>query len=191
MKKMMFLSVMLVMAMCAANGFAQSTMDTKSKMPMNGSKNADSKFMMMAATGGMNEITLSNQALSKSANDDVKQFAQTMVDDHTKAGDELKAVAMSKNVMLPSDADAKHKAAAAKMASLSGSAFDMEYIKMMVKDHEATVAMFQKEANSGKDADAKAFAAKNLPTIQSHLDMARSMMTKMMSSKPATKMSGM
>lgn len=187
----MFLSIMLITSMCAANSFAQDTMtDAKSKSASS-AKNPDSKFMMMAATGGMNEITLSNQALSKTTNDEVKQFAQMMVDDHTKAGDELKSVAMNKNVTLPMEADAKHKSAATKMQSLSGSAFDMEYMKMMVKDHEATVALFQKEINSGKDEDAKAFATKTLPTIQNHLTMARSMVNKMNGSKSDAKMSGM
>ncbi len=179
MKKMIYLGAILVLTMSVSNGFAQDTMKSDSKMQMSGKANADGKFMMMAAMSGMNEIGLSNQALSKSSNDDVKQFAQTMIDDHTKAGDELKSLAMTKNVALPTDADAKHKAAMEKMSSMSGNAFDMAYTKMMVSDHEKTVAMFQKETDSGKDADAKAFAAKTLPTLQSHLEMARSMMTKM------------
>jgi putative membrane protein len=62
---------------------------------------------------------------------------------------------------------------------------------MMVKDHEKAVALFQKEADTGKDAEAKAFAAKTLPTLQGHLEMARSMMSKMMGNKTETKMSGM
>lgn len=147
--------------------------------------------MSMAATSGMNEITLSNQALSKSSNEDVKKFAQMMIDDHTKAGDELKSLAMTKNVMLPTDADAKHKAALTKMSSMTGDSFDMAYMKMMVKDHEKAVAMFQKEATGGKDADAKSFAAKTLPTLQGHLEMARSMMTKMKGGTTDNKMNGM
>jgi len=152
-------------------------------MQTSGKKNSDSKFMMMAAMSDMNEISASNAALSKSSNEEVKKFAQMMVDDHTKASEELKPIAMSKNVMLPTDTDAKHKAAMEKMSAMSGDGFDKEYIKMMVKDHEKAVSMFQKEADSGKDAEAKAFAAKTLPTLQGHLDMARSMMTKMSGGK--------
>ncbi|MCY7348905.1 MAG: DUF4142 domain-containing protein [Pyrinomonadaceae bacterium] len=136
----------------------------------------------------MNEITLSNQALSKSSSEEVKQLAQMMIDDHTKSSAELKPIAMSKNVMLPTEADARHKAAMEKMSAMSGSRFDMEYVKMMVKDHEKAVALFQKESTGGKDAEAKAFAAKTLPVIQGHLDMARNMMTKMMGGKTDGKM---
>lgn len=190
MKRMVYLGVILALTAFVSSGSAQDTMNsnskTKSDDKMTSSKNADSKFMMMAATSDMNEITLSNQAISKSSNDDVKKFAQMMVDDHTKSSSELKPIAASKNVTLPADADAKHKAAAEKMSSMTGDSFDMAFVKTMVKDHEKAVAMFQKESTDGKDADAKAFAAKTLPVIQSHLDMARSMMTKMSGSDKKT-----
>ena len=192
MKKIMYFGAVLALAMCASGAFAQDTMKPGDNMQMSGKKNADGKFMMMAATSDQNEISLSNQALSKSSNDDVKKLAQMMIDDHTKSSEELKPVAMSKMVTLPTAPDAKHQAAAQKMSALSGDAFDMAYVKMMVKDHEKAVAMFQKESSGGKDADAKAFAAKTLPVIQGHLDMARVMMTKMMSGgKTDGKMNGM
>lgn len=191
MKKIIFIGALAVLTISVSNGFAQDTMKPDGKTQTNMSKSADGKFMMMAATSGMNEITLSNQALSKSSNEDVRKFAQMMIDDHTKAGDELKSLAMTKNMMLPTDADAKHKAALRKMSSMTGDSFDMAYVKMMVKDHEKAVAMFQKEASGGKDADAKAFAAKTLPTLQGHLEMARTMMSNIMSGKKDNKMNGM
>ena len=191
MKKTIYFGVILALTMCVSNGFAQDTMKSDSKTETSSKKNSDSKFMMMAATSSMNEIGLSTTALSKSTNEEVKKFAQTAVDDHTKASEELKPIAMSKNVMLPTEMDAKHKAANEKLSALSGEEFDREYIKLMVKDHEKAVAMFQKQADSGKDEEAKAFAAKTLPTLQGHLDMARNMMTKMTGNKTDTKTSGM
>ena len=184
---------MLVLTMCVSNGFAQDTANTNNNTQTSGKKNSDSKFMMMAATSDMNEIGLSNQALSKSTNEEVKKLAQMMIDDHTKSSEELKPIAMSKNVMLPAEMDSKHKSAMEKMSSMSGMEFDMAYIKMMVKDHEKAVSMFTKESNSSKDAEAKAFAAKTLPVIQMHLDMSRKMMTSMSSDKKmdSNKMSGM
>ncbi len=184
MKRIFSVGVMLALAVFVSNAFAQQTgMDSNSNMKMSGKMNSDAKFMMMAATSDMNEIGLSNMALEKSSSDDVKRLAQMMVDDHTKASEELKMVAMSKNVTLPTDADAKHKAAMTKLSAMSGAAFDKEYVKMMVKDHEKAVKMFQKEAGGGKDTDAKAFAAKTLPTLQSHLAMAQSMTGKMAGDK--------
>lgn len=182
MKKTFYLGAALAMALTAGSGaMAQDTNmnSSNNKMQTSMNKNADSKFMMMLATGGMNEIGLSQTALSKSTNDEVKQFAQKMIDDHTAAGDELKSLAATKMVSLPMQMDSKHMEMNTKLSAMSGMDFDMMYIKTMVKDHEKTVSMLQKEANSGKDADAKALAAKLLPTVQGHLDMARSMMMKM------------
>ena len=194
MKKVMLMTAMLVLTMCVSNGFAQndSTMKSDDKM-MSGKKNPDAKFMMMAATSDMNEIAASQQAMSKSTNEEVKKLAQMMIEDHTKSSEELKPIAANKNVMLPNEPDSKHKSAMEKMSSMSGMEFDMAYVKMMVKDHEKAVSMFTKESNSGKDAEAKAFAAKTLPVLQMHLDMSRKMMTSMSSDKKmdSNKMSGM
>ncbi len=186
MKKMIYTGVILALMMCVSNGFAQNTtnsnnntQNSNSNTQTSGKKNSDSKFMMAAATSDMNEIGLSQQALSKSTNEEVKKLAQMMIDDHTKSSEELKPIAASKGVTLPAEMDSKHKSAMEKMSAMSGMEFDMAYVKMMVKDHEKAVALHQKEANSGKDAEAKAFAAKTLPVVQMHLDMSRSMMTKM------------
>ncbi len=189
MKKNILLGAMLVLTICATSIMAQDTMGSNDKMSMKGKANADSKFMMTLATGGMNEIGLSQTAVSKSTNDDVKQYAQKMIDDHTAAGDELKTLADSKNVTLPASMDSKHTALNQKLSTKTGSSFDMDYIKAMVSDHEKTVALLQKEVNSGKDADAKALATKLLPTVQGHLEMARSMMTSMSGNKMNKKMS--
>lgn len=187
MKKLLYVGAMMVAAMGATSVSAQdmSNNQTKDNMKMEGKKNPDSKFMMMLATGGMNEIGLSQTALSKSTNEEIKQYAQKMIDDHTMAGDELKTLASSKMVTLPMTMDAKHMAMNEKLSAMTGMEFDMMYIKAMVKDHEKTVAMLQKESNGGKDPEAKAFAAKLLPTVQGHLDMAKTMMTAMMSNKSA------
>ena len=121
------------------------------------------------------ENELSKLALDKSNNDEIQQFAQMMIEDHTKAGDELKQLAADKNVTLPTEVDSNHKSAMNKLSGLSGEKFDDAFLKQMVKDHEATIKLFQKEADSNDDAAMKAFAAKTLPTLQSHLQMARSM----------------
>ena len=194
MKGVIFFGLVLALTVFVPGGYAQGTMNSSdNKTQMSGKKSPDSKFMMMAATSDMNEIGLSNQALSKSTNEDVKKLAQMMVDDHTKSSEELKPIAMSKNVMLPTAMDSKHKSAMEKMSGMSGSQFDMAYVKMMIKDHEKAVSMFQKEANNGKDAEAKAFAAKTLPVLQMHLDMSRTTMSNMMNNNKTAshKMSGM
>ncbi len=140
---------------------------------------ADHKFAMMAAMGGMMEVELGKLAAEKGASDEVRQFGQKMVDDHTKANGELMQVASSRGMTLPTAPDPKHQAEMRKFSALTGEQFDREYVKMMVKDHKKTVAEFQKEASRGADADLKAFAARTLPTLQEHLQMIQRINDKM------------
>jgi putative membrane protein len=136
---------------------------------------ADRKFVMEAAMGGMKEVELGRLATERGASDAVKQFGQRMVDDHSRANSELMQLATSKGVTLPAALDAKHQAMVAKMSGFSGEAFDRAYAKEMVKDHDKTVALFQREATRGADADLKTFAQKTLPALQEHLSMARAL----------------
>jgi putative membrane protein len=136
---------------------------------------ADRKFVMEAAMGGMKEVELGRLAVERGASDAVKQFGQRMVDDHSRANSELMQLVSSKGVTLPTALDAKHQAVVAKWSQLSGEAFDRAYAKEMVKDHNKTLALFQREATRGTDADLKAFAQKTLPALQEHLSMARAL----------------
>ena len=152
-----------------------------------GSSATDSGFIMTAAMGGMAEVEMGRLATQRASSDAVKQFAQRMVDDHTKANDELTQIATSKGVTLPTGPDAKHQALMTRMQNLSGAAFDRAYLRNAgLKDHEKTVKLFQREIDKGKDPDVKAFASKNLPTIQDHLRMARDMSNAMSGTKSKT-----
>jgi len=128
---------------------------------------------MEAAMGGMAEVELGQLASEKAQSDQVKQFAQRMVTDHGKANDELKSLAQSKNIALPTDPGAKHKATKDRLSKLSGAQFDRAYMQEMVNDHRKDVSDFEKESKSGKDPEVKAWAAKTLPTLQEHYQMAQ------------------
>ncbi|MFN7913791.1 MAG: DUF4142 domain-containing protein [Vicinamibacterales bacterium] len=136
--------------------------------------NPDHDFILEAAMGGMAEVELGQLATEKAQSDQVKQFAQRMVTDHGKANDELKSLVSSKNINLPTDSGAHHKAIKDRLSKLSGAAFDRAYMQEMVTDHRKDVNAFKKESTSGKDPDVKAWAAKTLPTLQEHLQVAQS-----------------
>lgn len=139
----------------------------------------DQKFVTMAALGGMEEVELGRLAAGKGASDEVRQFGQRMVDDHSKAGDDLKQVASGKGWTLPTSLAAKHQSDVQKLSALSGEKFDREYVNMMLKDHKKDVAEFQKESTRGTDADIKSFATRTLPTLQEHLQMIQRIHDKM------------
>lgn len=131
------------------------------------------KFVADAAQGGMMEVELGRLATQKAGSDAVRNFGMEMVQDHTRANNELKAVAARKNIEVPSDMSSSQKSTLDKLSKLSGAEFDKQYMSDMVSDHESDVKEFETQSNKGNDADVKAFAAKTLPTLQKHLQMAR------------------
>jgi putative membrane protein len=147
---------------------------------------SDAQFAKKAAQGGMAEVKLGKLAQEKGTSDSVKKFGQRMVEDHTKAGDELKRAAAQENINLPQDVSAKDKATYDSLSKLSGAAFDRAYARDMVKDHEEDIAEFNKEASGGKNPAIKDFATQTLPTLQDHLKEAKEMRQNVSASNPGS-----
>jgi putative membrane protein len=135
---------------------------------------ADRKFVKDAAQGNMAEVELGQLAAEKASSDDVKKFGQRMVDDHSKANDDLKQLATKKGVHVPQQLSPKDKATKARLSKLSGEQFDKAYMANMVRDHKKDVAEFKRETESAKDPDVKNFATSTLPTLEDHLKQAQS-----------------
>lgn len=142
-------------------------------------KSADVRFAAKAAQGGMAEVQLGQLAAQKANSPDVKAFGQQMVDDHSKANDQLKSVAAKGNMTLPNTVDSKDEGLYKKLQGLSGPDFDKTYVKAMAKDHQEEVKEFQKEAEKGKDPQIKNFASQTLPILQQHLGKIQSIQSSM------------
>jgi putative membrane protein len=133
----------------------------------------DDEFAIEAADGGMMEVELGRLAAQKASSAEVKKFAQMMVDDHTKANDELKALAAQKNISLPAAISDDHQEKLKDFQEKSGADFDKDYMDFMVNDHEEDVKAFEKQAENGEDAELKSWAAGKVATLRHHLEMAK------------------
>lgn len=152
---------------CAA--VAQSVSGTPST-----ASEGDISFMKHAAIDGVAEVKLGQLALDKSSNADVKKLAQRMVDDHTRANDDLQTLAQGKQVTLPSpptDADPTTSA----LKDEDGAKFDQVWTDMLVKNHQKAVELFTAEKRQAQDPDVRNFAEKTLPVLNTHLEMARAL----------------
>ena len=138
-------------------------------MHVDGLPAADATFIKKAADGGLAEVSLAKLAQTKTANADVKSFAEKLERDHSKANDELKQLADQKKVTIPSAPSKARAATEAKLAKLSGAAFDRAYVAAMLDDHRKDVAEFERVSTHAADSDLKAWAAKTLPTLKDHL----------------------
>jgi putative membrane protein len=132
-------------------------------------------FAVEAADGGMLEVQLAQLALTKASSPQVKEFAQKMIDDHSKANEELKKLAQSKNITLPSALGEKNQKDYNDLAEKSGADFDKAYCEFMVKDHKEDLDKFKKAAEKSEDPDLKSWAAGKVPVLEHHLSMAEGM----------------
>src|SRR3984957_16805168 len=149
-----------------------------------GADDPDATFYKKAAESGIFEVEAGNQAQQKANMQPVKDFGAMMVKDHTAAGDQLKSLASSKGVSLPTSASVSEMAEKGKLDVLSGDTYDKSYIRGQIKAHHEAIALFKKEIASGQDADAKSFAQQRLPTLQHHLKAAQAIATQNGWTKP-------
>ncbi len=133
---------------------------------------ADKEFVTFAGQTDMTEAHFGQLAQDQASGQDVKDYGQMLVTDHTKDYNTLTAVATKIGADVPKGIDAMHMKMIDPVAKMKGRAFDHHFLMDMVKGHEQALAKYKKEADSGDNADLKAYAAATLPTLQMHLQKA-------------------
>lgn len=147
------------------------------------------EFVQQAASGNLAEVELGQLAARRSQNNDVRQFAQRMVQDHTKALDQLRSAASGANITVPAALSPEHQETRQQLSGLQGEEFDREYMKVMVDEHETMVDLLEGRSDvAGKQPGAaspsnaqqggglaplNSWASQTLPIVQEHLDHAR------------------
>ena len=130
----------------------------------------DQRILTDLAQANLNEISAAQIAQQKANSPEVKNFAQQMVDDHTKGLQAVQDVARNKNLSLPTEPDAKHRAMADKLNSLTGDAFDRAYLtRAGVSDHKAAHKLLAQADKRARDPDVKALVEKLQPVVDQHL----------------------
>ena len=138
-----------------------------------GDKNGDAKFAWKVSEADIGEIALGKLAVKQAANPQVREFAQHMIEDHTRCSQELTEIAKKNNFKLATELTKECKDIIAKLSIAKGAEFDRQYMDTQVKVHQEAVTLFKTQAKSGQNADLRAFADKGLPGIEKHLQKAQ------------------
>lgn len=165
-----------------SNADTKSTMSAEPASPPAGTADAgmsDQDFVTQASAMNMAEVNAHKTAKSRAVTANVKMHAGHMLTDHTKMGDEMKALADKKGMTLATEPPAEKKQMLDEVSAKKGKDFDAAYVDAQVKDHEEAIALFEKGSASVKDADLKALIDKTLPTLRSHLEMVKDAQSKM------------
>lgn len=141
---------------------------------------ADLQFVAVAAGAGMYEVEAARLGVSKAANQQVRAYAQMLLDHHTANNNELITLVSSKGHRVAPGLPASLQQKVNTLSGLAGADFDREFVKMTgVQDHTATIAAFEQHRRSVNDRDLQAFIDKTLPTLRSHLQQAKDLAGRM------------
>ena len=168
--RQVFLAAVATAALVA---FATAPVAQEAKKDVSAKNKAGDKHAHQIAQSDLAEVQAGKLGVSKASSPEVKKFAQSMVDDHGKHLGELRAMAKTKGMQLPSAPAKKHQQAMKKLESASGAEFDKLFMTQMVKDHEDALKLVQDTAKNAKDPELKADAEKTAPVIQKHLEEAK------------------
>ncbi|HWV66345.1 DUF4142 domain-containing protein [Chitinophaga sp.] len=182
MKKLIILSATFL-AIWMTQSCGNNAKNPQSETPVDSAKDVNetvkpvdeksSAFAVEAANGGMMEVEMGKLAQEKAQNPRVKAFATMMVNDHSKANDELKALASQKGITLPAELSTETKKHIEDLGKKTGKDFDKDYMSMMVDDHDKDVSKFEKAPDNVTDQELKTWAANTLPTLKAHQDSAK------------------
>jgi putative membrane protein len=170
------LSVICCVALCCAPALAQKKKAMKGAPA--GAGMTDQQFVDFAAQTDMLEANLGQFAQQNAARQDIKDYAQMLVTDHTNDYNQLASVATKNSLTVPKGLDPEHEKMAAALEKLKDGAFEMRYIQEMISGHTKAIAKFKWESENGTNADLKAYATQDLPVLQKHLDGAKDLAKK-------------
>ena len=170
---LMIIGLFLAIAATESGSWVSAGKDPTTQKSLKANAN-EQQFLRKAADDDLAEIEIAKLALHKASSQQVKGFAQTMVDDHGKEKGQLEKIASSKHVDIPKALSAKSQATKERLAKFSGGQFDNAYMAEMLKDHKEDLAAFRQALDSAQDTDIREFADKSLPTLESHLKQAES-----------------
>jgi putative membrane protein len=140
-------------------------------------------FMVKASEAHLAELEMARTAMEKSANADVRDFANMIQKDHSKALENLAALMTHENVSQPTTLDATTQHDIVRMRTLKGAEFDREFINMMVAGHQKTLGMFRDQLTSAQNPDVRGHVEALAPTLEMHLDKALRLQSKLFSGR--------
>ena len=131
------------------------------------------EFVDEATAKGIAEIETAKLAVEQGQSPEVKSFAETMIEDHTKLNQDLKELAQEKSLEVSDDATLMDQAKAMILEMREGDGFDDHYASNQVTAHEQSIELFENAAKNLNDEDLREFAKDSLEKLREHLATAK------------------
>jgi putative membrane protein len=165
---------MIALALCATPALAQDLAPMASA-PSTQPSAGDQHFVQQAIERNYAEVSLSQLALQRSRQPDIRAFAQHMIDVHTSVNDTLRQLADKDGIYEPQNPSTRQDDTVARLSGLHGAAFDRAYVAAMVRSQDMAMTAYNHEIASGQNGEIVNWAKTTLPSVQQHGQMARAL----------------
>lgn len=178
------------LALIAAMGCATSSQLAGSEAGSSAGLN-DAQIAAIVTTANQIDVDNGTLAMERSANDQVKQFAKRMMEDHT-AVNQAAVDLVTRLGVKPEHTDASRGLAAnadktrKSMRALTGSEFDKAYVDNEVAYHAAVLEVLDSTLiPSAQNAELKSMLVNVRPAFVAHLEHARSIQAALEGGQPS------
>ena len=171
MRKYFILCFSILGTLCITNSTLYGQQDTVT------TETIDQAFIDKAVNLNRFKVAIASQAIERSKNDDVKQFAQTLLTDHRRVLEEIEQAATAKKLILPAKMDENHASILKSMSELSGTDLNKAFKDVVIKSHEDAIALFEMGAgqNGINDPELKTWASEKIQPLKIHLESAKAL----------------
>jgi putative membrane protein len=166
------LAALSALLMIASPALGQSIGEKTGVNSMLGVTSTTADFVKEVASSDMFEIQSSRLAADR-ADAATKNFAAQMIADHERTSAELKSLAATLKVDVPTAMLPAHQSMYDKLKGLNGGEFAKQYHSDQVSAHKDAVSLFQRYAKGGDNDALKIWAGKTEPALEHHLQMAQ------------------
>jgi predicted outer membrane protein len=136
------------------------------------------EFLIQVVEDSLAEMELCMLALDNTENAEIKAFAQTMLDEHGKLGQQMEQQAKAMKVPFPKKMRSEHAAMIRELSGLMGEEFDRRFVEQNLQYHENDLKVFRHYASEEGEGPIKELADAGVKLFTKHLKMVKDLARK-------------
>lgn len=137
-------------------------------------------YIRVASAGDLFEIESSRLAQEKARNEPVREFAQILINEHSRSTEQLRTAASQAQPTLEvptPQLNPQQQQMIAGLRAADPTAFDQLYLQQQLQAHQETLSALLGYAQSGEVASLRQHAATAAGSVQQHLSRVRALAT--------------
>jgi putative membrane protein len=130
----------------------------------------EAQFIVDVVASNYGEVKLARLGKQKASNNELREVAGILEQDHSAVLSDLKSLASKKGITVPTEENGDSKDKLKELTDEKASTFDKEWCETLMDNHKTSITKFENAANDVSDADIKSFVTSVLPKLRTHHD---------------------